>query len=60
MSKTLKNNSELKRIRRLERNNRNNFKSNLKKFADYITEEYDDEFDIEREDSIHNRQRSKS
>lgn len=60
MSKTLKHNAEQKRIRRLERNNRNNVKTNLRKFADYITEEYDDEFDIERTDSIYSRERSKS
>jgi hypothetical protein len=60
MSKTLKHNAEQKRIRRLERNNRNNVKTNLRKFADYITEEYDDEFDIERTDSLYSRERSKS
>ena len=60
MAKTLKHVSDYKRIKRVESNTRHNYKTNLRRFADYITEEYDDELDVEFEDSVHSRERTKS
>ena len=62
MAKTVKHVSEYKRIKRVESNTRHNYKANLRRFADYITEEHDDgiELDVELENSVHSGERSKS
>jgi len=51
---------EFRRIKRVQKENRNNFKTNLKRFADYITEDDDEQFDTELEDSVHIGERQKS
>lgn len=51
---------EFRRIRRVQNEHRNNYKTNLRKFADYITEDDDEQFDTELENSVHIGERQKS
>ena len=60
MAKTKHFNDDFKRIKRVEKNVRHNYKTELKKLAEYVTEEFDDEYDVEQQDSVYSGERSKS
>lgn len=44
---------EFRRIKRVQNESRHNYKTTLRKFADYITEDDDEQFDVELKDSVH-------